>query len=595
MDLSLEKTINSKLVNCFNKLGLDTKFAMIKVSDRPDLSDFQCNGALALAKQERKNPREIASAIAGELEKDADFAKISVDGPGFINMTIKDELIGRVMDNMSQDERLGCDKIKEPKNVVLDFGAPNVAKEMHVGHLRSAVIGEAVQRIERFVGNKVISDTHLGDWGTPMGMIISEIMDMHPEWPYFDDSKKDGFPASLPYSVEELTEIYKKANARCKEDEAARQKARIITAKFQDGHPGYRALWQHLRNISVDAVKKNFDALDVHFDLWLGESDAHDTCYDILKLAKTKGISEVDDGAVIIRLDETNKPKPPVILQKSDGGFTYHTTDIATVKMRVDDLQADEIIYFTDKRQALHFEQVFEAVDKLGIAPNVKLKHIGFGTVNGPDGKPFKTRDGGVMKLEDLISMSKDKVRESMPAPEDAEGFSSSAEAEKYIETLVEEIAVAAMKFQDLKNNIASGYAFEIDDFAKFEGKTGPYIQYAIALINSIMRKAQAAGIEPGKVVITNKEERDLALKLAQLNNIIMRTHEDKEPSIISDYAYTLAQTFSTFYNASSIMNAEHPEVAASRLRLAKLTRDMLTLLLFLLGIKAPEVMLKKA
>lgn len=595
MDLSLEKTINSKLVNCFNKLGLDTKFAMIKVSDRPDLSDFQCNGALALAKQERKNPREIASAIAGELEKDADFAKISVDGPGFINMTIKDELIGRVMDNMSQDERLGCDKIKEPKNVVLDFGAPNVAKEMHVGHLRSAVIGEAVQRIERFVGNKVISDTHLGDWGTPMGMIISEIMDIHPEWPYFDDSKKDGFPPSLPYSVEELTEIYKKANARCKEDEAARQKARIITAKFQDGHPGYRALWQHLRNISVDAVKKNFDALDVHFDLWLGESDAHDTCYDILKLAKVKGISEVDDGAVIIRLDETNKPKPPVILQKSDGGFTYHTTDIATVKMRVDDLQADEIIYFTDKRQALHFEQVFEAVEKLGIAPNIKLKHIGFGTVNGPDGKPFKTRDGGVMKLEDLISMSKDKVRESMPAPEDAEGFSSSDEAEKYIETLVEEIAVAAMKFQDLKNNIASGYAFEIDDFAKFEGKTGPYIQYAIARINSIMRKAQAAGIEPRKVVITNKEERDLALKLAQLNNIIMRTHEDKEPSIISDYAYTLAQTFSTFYNASSIMNAENTEVAASRLRLAKLTRDMLTLLLFLLGIKAPEVMLKKA
>ena len=344
MDLSLEKTINSKLVNCFNKLGLDTKFAMIKVSDRPDLSDFQCNGALALAKQERKNPREIASAIAGELEKDADFAKISVDGPGFINMTIKDELIGRVMDNMSQDERLGCDKIKEPKNVVLDFGAPNVAKEMHVGHLRSAVIGEAVQRIERFVGNKVISDTHLGDWGTPMGMIISEIMDMHPEWPYFDDSKKDGFPATLPYSVEELTEIYKKANARCKEDEAARQNARIITAKFQDGHPGYRALWQHLRNISVDAVKKNFDALDVHFDLWLGESDAHDTCYDILKLAKTKGISEVDDDAVINRLDETNKPKPPVILKKSDGGFTYHTTDIAIVKMRVYDLQADENI-----------------------------------------------------------------------------------------------------------------------------------------------------------------------------------------------------------------------------------------------------------
>lgn len=595
MELSLEKTINAKLSACFEKLGLDVKYAAVKVSDRPDLSDFQCNGALALAKAERKNPREIATAIAAELAQDADFAKISVDGPGFINMTIQNSLIAKVIDNMSQDERLGCEKVKEPKTVVLDFGAPNVAKEMHVGHLRSAVIGESVQRIERFAGNKVISDTHLGDWGTPMGMIISEIMDMHPEWPYFDDAKTGGFPDTLPYSVEELTEIYKKANAHCKEDENARQKARIITAKFQDGHPGYRALWQHLRNISVAAVKKNFDALDVHFDLWLGESDAHETCYKILELAQEKGVSEVDDGAVIIRLDETNKPKPPVILQKSDGGFTYHTTDIATVKMRFDDLKADEIIYFTDKRQALHFEQVFEAVEKLGIAPGIKLKHIGFGTVNGPDGKPFKTRDGGVMKLEDLISLSKDKVRESMPAPEEVDGFSSQEKAAKYIDTLVEEIAIAAMKFQDLKNNIASGYAFETEDFAKFDGKTGPYIQYAVARINSIMRKAQAVGIESGKVVLTNKEERDLALKLAQLNNIIMRTLEDKEPSIISDYAYTLAQTFSSFYNASSIMNAENKELAASRLRLAKLTRDMLTLLLYLLGIKAPEIMLKKA
>ncbi len=595
MNLSLEKIINHKLAACFEKLGLDKKYATVKVSDRPDLSDFQCNGALALAKSEHKNPREIAASVMTELEKDNDFAKISVDGPGFINLTIRNELIARVMDDMSADERLGCEKTDNPHTVVLDFGAPNVAKEMHVGHLRSAVIGESVQRIERFAGNKVISDTHLGDWGTPMGMIISEIMDMHPDWPYFDDNKKDGFPERLPYSVEELTEIYKKANAHCKEDENARQKARVITAKFQDGHPGYRALWKHLRNISVEAVKKNFDALDVHFDLWLGESDAHETCYEILKLAKDKGISEADDGAVIIRLDEVNKPKPPVILQKSDGGFTYHTTDIATVKMRVDDLKADEIIYFTDKRQALHFEQVFEAVEKLGLAPGVKLRHIGFGTVNGPDGKPFKTRDGGVMKLEDLIKLSKDKVRESMPSPEEAEGFSSPAEAEKYIENLVEEIAVAAMKFQDLKNNIASGYAFEIDDFAKFEGKTGPYIQYAVARINSIMRKAAAAGIESGKVTLNNKEERELALKLAQMNNVVMRAHEDKEPSIISDYAYTLAQTFSSFYNASSIMNAETKELASSRLRLAKLTRDALTLLLYLLGIKAPEVMLKKA
>lgn len=594
MDLSLEKTVNAKLFDCFEKLGLDTKFAFVKISDRPDLSDFQCNAALSLAKSAHKNPREIATSIVALLENDDCFEKVSVDGPGFINIRVSDILLNRVMNNIASDKRLGCAEIENPKTVVLDFGAPNVAKEMHVGHLRSAVIGESIQRIERFLGNKVISDTHLGDWGTPMGMIISEIMLKHPEWPYFDDTKKDNFPVSLPYSVQELTEIYKQANTRCKEDENARQKARIITAKFQDGHPGYRALWQHLRNISVEAVKKNFDSLDVHFDLWWGESDAHQSCYQILKIAQEKNISEVDDGATIIRLDESNKPKPPVILQKSDGGFTYHTTDIATVLMRVNQLHADEIIYFTDQRQSLHFEQVFEAVEKLGIAPLVKLKHIGFGTVNGPDGKPFKTRDGGVMKLEDLINLSKDKVRESMPSPDEVDGFSSVQEAHNYIENLVNQIAIAAMKFQDLKNNIASGYSFEINDFAKFEGKTGPYIQYAIARINSIMRKANAAQILEGNVLIHTPEERMLALKLSQLSSVIFRTHEDKEPSIISDYAYTLAQIFSSFYNAASIMNAKSSELASSRLRLARITRDVLTLLLNLLGIQAPDVMLKK-
>ena len=592
--LSLENVINQKLHNCFEKLGLNPKFAVVKVSDRPDLSDFQCNGALALAKEQHKNPREIALSIADMLKDDADFEKISIDGPGFINITVSNNLLAKVIFDMSNDARLGCMQVEKPLNVVLDYGAPNVAKEMHVGHLRSAVIGESVKRIERFVGNNVIADTHLGDWGTPMGMIISEIQLNHPEWPYFDDNKKDGFPDTLPYSVEDLTEIYKRANARCKENEDERQKARIITAKLQDGHAGYRALWQHLRRISVDAVKQNFDKLDVSFDLWLGESDAHDTCYKILDIAAAKNVSEKDDGAIIIRMDEANKPKPPVILQKSDGGFTYHITDLATIKMRVDDLKADEIIYFTDKRQALHFEQVFEAAEKLGIAPNVKLQHIGFGTVNGPDGKPFKTRDGGVMKLEDLILMSENKVRESMPEAKDVEGFANTAEAQKYIDELVSEIAVAAMKFQDLKNNIASGYAFEVDDFAKFDGKTGPYIQYAVARINSIMRKTESAGIQCGEIIISNKEERDLALKIAQLNNIIWRTHLEKEPSIISDYAYSLAQTFSSFYNASSILNAETPQLAASRLRLARLTRDILKLLLYLLGIKAPEVMLKK-
>ena len=579
MNLQPENKLNADLTKIFEKLGLDTRFAAVKISDRADLSDFQCNGALALAKIAHKNPREIAQSIADELKNCPEIAAVSVDGPGFINIKLTDEFIAETMDKMAADERLGCGLTENPHKVVLDFGGPNVAKEMHVGHLRSGVIGESIQRIERFAGNDVVSDVHLGDWGTPMGMILAEII--HQDG---DLSKVNN------YNIEEITVFYKKANIRCKEDETAKETARKITAALQEGNPEYRKAWQHLRSESVNAIKKNYEQLDVHFDLWWGESDAHETCGEIVKLAREKGISEVDNGAEIIRLEEGNKPKPPVILIKSDGGYTYHTTDIATIKMRVDQLQAEEIVYFTDSRQALHFEQVFEGVAKLGIAPNVELEHIVFGTVNGADGKPFKTRDGGVMNLETLIEMSKDKVRQSLPKAGEVEGY---GEAE--IEKLVSQIAVAAIKFQDLKNTIASGYVFELEDFAKFEGKTGPYIQYAIARINSILRKAKTQNLTEGKIILEAAEERTLALKLAQIHNVVMRALKDKEPSIIADYAYTLAQTFSTFYNACPIMTAKTQELAASRLKMAKLVRDVLTLMLYLLGIEEPEVMLKAA
>ncbi len=581
MNLSLENLVNEKMQNVFAKLNLDKKYALVKVSDRPDLSDFQCNGALALAKSERKNPREIASIIADALADDTDLAKVSVDGPGFLNITLSDAFLARNMQDVAKDENLGIAKVTNPHKVVLDFGGPNVAKAMHVGHLRSGVIGEAVQRIERIVGNEVVSDVHLGDWGTPMGMILSEII------------LQDGnLIKATSYNIDEITEFYKKANIRCKEDESAKENARIITAKLQDGEKEYYDAWKYIRNVSVDAVKENYLALDVNFDLWLGESDAHETCKKIVKTAAEKGLSEIDDGATIVRIsNEDDKQKlPPVILEKSDGGFTYHTTDIATIKMRVDDLKAEEICYFVDQRQSLHFEQVFKAVEKMGIAPNVKMAHYGFGTVNGADGKPFKTRDGGVMTLESLIKLSKDKVRESIPAAGEVEGY-----GEKEIEKLVNQVAIGAIKFQDLKNNTASGYVFDLDDFAKFEGKTGPYIQYAVARINSILRKATEKNMKPADIIISNKEERDLVLKVAQLNAVVMRAHNEKEPSIIADYAYTLAQVFSSFYNASPIMTAENKDMAQSRLALAKLVRDILVKLLYLLGIEAPEVMLKKA
>ena len=577
MNLLLENKINEVLADIFKSLELDEKFAVVKVSDRADLSDFQCNGALALAKIAHKNPRDIASAIAAKLA-DCDFCgSVSVDGPGFINIKLKNEFIAQSIDKMAEDERSGCGTVDNPHKVVLDYGGPNVAKEMHVGHLRSGVIGESIRRLELFVGNRVISDVHLGDWGTPMGMILAEII------------KHDGNLEKVEtYNIEQITEFYKAANVRCKEDEAAREDARKITAALQDGNPEYRKAWQHLRAESFKAIKANYKELDVHFDLWLGESDAHETCREIVKIARDKGISEVDEGAEIIRLEESNKPKPPVIMVKSDGGFGYQLTDIATIKMRVDDLKASEIVYFTDSRQMLHFEQVFEAAEKLGIAPQVKMQHIVFGTVNGADGKPFKTRDGGVMDLKTLIEISKDKVRQSLPKAGEVEGY-----GEKEIEKLTWQIAIAAIKFQDLKNTISSGYVFELDDFAKFEGKTGPYIQYAVARINSILRKAKAQGLSEGKVILTAPEERVLALKLLQIHNVVMRTHTEKEPSIIADYAYNLAQIFSSFYNACSIMNAEAAELASSRLKLAKLVRDVLTLMLDLLGIEAPEVMLK--
>ena len=575
MSYVLDEIINQKLKTAFAGLGLDTKYAAAKTSDRPDLSDFQCNGALALAKSEKKNPRQIGEEIAARLREDKDFARVSVDGPGFLNLTLTDEFLAGVLDKMAADERFGCALQENPKTVVMDYGGPNVAKEMHVGHLRSGVIGESMRRIEEFVGNKPIADVHFGDWGTPIGMILAEVIAA--------DGSLDKMET---YDIAEITRFYKQANIRCKEDPAAKETARVITAKFQDGDPVYRKAWQHIRKVSVEAVKENYRELGVHFDLWLGESDAHETCFAIKKIAEEKGLLEYDDGAYIIRLDEENKPKPPVIIEKSDGGFTYQATDIATIKMRVDDLHADEIIYFVDKRQSLHFEQVFEVVEKLGIAPGVKLQHIGFGTVNGADGKPFKTRDGGVMNLADMIKMSKDKVAESMPVPDEAKGITR-----EYIDRLVSQIAVGAIKFQDLKNNIASGYVFELDDFANFDGKTGPYIQYAVARINSIMRKNQ--NLVPGAVVITNPEERALGLKLTQLSSVVFRAEADKEPSVISDYAYTLAQLFSSFYNASPIMGAETSEIAASRLALARLTRDVLVKLLYLLGIEAPEAMLK--
>lgn len=574
---SLEKQLNNKIKTIFENLNFDTNFAFVKPSDRPDLSDFQCNGALALAKSLKQNPRIIGQQIADKLLSDNDIESVSVDGPGFINIKLKNSFIASVMDLMSKDEHLGCSIAENKKNIVMDYGGPNVAKALHVGHLRSAVIGESIRRILTFLGHHVISDVHFGDWGTPMGMILAQII--------YEDGDLSKIQS---YDINTISSIYKRANTRAKEDEKAAETARLITAELQNGNKEYVEAWKHLRAVSVEAVKENYDELDTHFDLWLGESDAHQTCGEIVKIAQEKGLSEIDDGATIIRLPQTNKPMPPVILVKSDGGFGYQVTDIATIKMRADDLKADEIIYVVDKRQSLHFEQVFEAAKMLELAPSARLVHVGFGTVNGADGKPFKTRDGGVMNLKDLILMSKEKVQSSIPKAGEVAGY-----GQKEINALVQEVAMAAIKFQDLKNTASSGYVFDIEDFAKFDGKTGPYIQYAIARINSILRKAEENGIKEQDIIIKENDERTLALKTTAFENAVYRAGAEKEPSIIADYAYTLAQIFSSFYNTCPIMSAENATLAGSRLKLAKLVRDILKQALYLLGIKAPEKMLK--
>lgn len=574
---SLEKQLNNKIKTIFENLNFDTNFAFVKPSDRPDLSDFQCNGALALAKSLKQNPRIIGQQIADKLLSDNDIESVSVDGPGFINIKLKNSFIASVMDLMSKDEHLGCSITENKKNIVMDYGGPNVAKALHVGHLRSAVIGESIRRILTFLGHHVISDVHFGDWGTQMGMILAQII--------YEDGDLSKVQS---YDINTISSIYKRANTRAKEDEKAAETARLMTAELQNGNKEYVEAWKHLRAVSVKAVKENYDELDTHFDLWLSESDAHQTCGEIVKIAQEKGLSEIDDGATIIRLPQTNKPMPPVILVKSDGGFGYQVTDIATIKMRADDLKADEIIYVVDKRQSLHFEQVFEAAKMLELAPSARLVHVGFGTVNGADGKPFKTRDGGVMNLKDLILMSKEKVQSSMPKAGEVAGY-----GQKEINALVQEVAMAAIKFQDLKNTASSGYVFDIEDFAKFDGKTGPYIQYAIARINSILRKAEENGIKEQDIIIKENDERTLALKTAAFENAVYRAGAEKEPSIIADYAYTLAQIFSSFYNTCPIMSAENATLAGSRLKLAKLVRDILKQALYLLGIKAPEKMLK--
>lgn len=586
---SLKTKISSLFVETFESCGFEGKFGNVVDSQRPDLGQFQCNGALAVAKSAKKNPREIAQIIVDSLENNPILKKLSIAGPGFINIALQDSYIANFINDIKNDPRLGCDKIKTVNNIVIDFGSPNVAKPMHVGHLRSTIIGDSLMRLFTFLGHSVIGDNHVGDWGTQMGMLICELEKREPTLPYFDEKFEGDYPKDPPILIADLEQMYPVASKYCKENEDAMAKALIATEDLQKGRKGYIALWKHFVNLSVTTLKHDFDNLGVTFDFWHGESFYANRMQGLVRRLEDEGHAVKSDGALIIPVakDDDKKEIPPVMLVKSGGGFLYGTSDIATIEYRVAEFNVDMILYVVDKRQSLHFEQVFRAVKKTGIVkPEIILEHIGFGTVNGKDGKPFKTREGGVTKLCDLIEQVTDKAEQRMKEAGIAQDFDTVE-----FKNIARMVGVAAMRFADLMNHRTSNYVFDIDKFCRFEGKTGPYLQYTAVRIKSILRKTKEAGLQPGTILEPTDTERSLILAMGQLPDVLKSTAESYTPNYICDYTYTLSQEFNRFYSDCHILREENKDKQSSWLALAKLCLCELELLLSLLGIEIPERM----
>jgi arginyl-tRNA synthetase len=587
--MSLLSDLTAVLSDTFEEAGLDRAYGEVAVSQRPELSQFQCNGALAAAKAAGKPPRDIAAAIVEAVGEREDIDAMSVEGPGFINISVTDDRLAHVVARAATDPRLGVPAVAA-KNVVVDYGGPNVAKELHVGHVRPAVIGESIKRLLRFVGHNVTGDVHLGDWGIPMGQLICELEDRRPELPYFDPLRKGPYPAESPVTVEDLQAMYPEAAARARDDLLFSERSRRAVVELQEGRAGYRALWQHFRDVSVEAIKDVYDDLDVEFDLWHGESTINDRLGPMVRRLTESGVAVESQGALVVDVaDPADKKEiPPFLLVKSDGATLYTTWDLATIEARVETLGAEEMIYVVDVRQSLHFEQVFRAARRAGIAGDgVILEHAGNGTVNGPDGKPFKTRDGGLLRLRDLIAQIVERAGTRLDENDLAAGYTEDERARiKHV------VAMAALKFGDLHNHRTSNYIFDIDRFTAFEGKTGPYLLYGAVRIKSILRNAAERGLEPGVIVAPEKDqERNLMLQLARLPEVIARAAEFRAPNHIAEYAYDVVTAFNRFYEVCHILREDDPAVQSSWLGLVDLTLRQLELLLDLLGIAVPERM----
>ncbi len=585
---SLLNRLSSLVGDAFQAAGLESSFGTVVISARPDLGQFQCNGALPAAKANRRNPREVAEAVLAALGEREIFADLSLAGPGFINITLTDAYLAAWVQAMAGDERLGCPLTERPERVVIDFGGPNVAKAMHVGHLRSSIIGDCLQRVFRFVGDSVVSDVHLGDWGLQMGMLITEMKRRQPELPYFDAAYTGPYPAESPINIDDLEAMYPQASARCKGNEADMEEARIATMELQQNRPGYHALWRHFVNISAAALTRDFGALGITFDLWLGESDAQARIPAMIARLEAAGFVEDSEGARVIQLPaaEGEKELFPLILVKSDGGVMYGTTDLATVEQRVQDLGAQVILYVVDMRQAYHFEQLFRAAQRTGISGGAHLEHVYFGTMNGTDGKPFKTREGGVMKLSDLLSMATEQADMRMREAGIAEGYDD--EERNRIARMV---GIAAVKYADLMNHRTSNYIFDLEKFTRFEGRTGAYLLYAAVRCKSVLRKAAERGFATGAITATGEAERELLVALCGLPDAIEVVHDKRAPNALCEFAYGLAQAFSRFYAECHILTEQNATVRGSWLGLTQLCLNQIELALNLLGIEIPERM----
>lgn len=581
--------ISEEMQAAFEKAGYEPALGRVTVSNRPDLCEYQCNGAMVGAKQYRKAPLAIAAEVAEVLKDSAVFKKAEAVAPGFLNLDIKEAFLTEYLKQEAAAPKFGLEMPEKPRKIVIDYGGPNIAKPLHVGHLRSAVIGESVKRILRYCGHEVLGDVHLGDWGLQMGLVITELKERKPELVYFDESYTGDYPEEAPFTISELEELYPTASKRSKEDAEYKARAMEVTYKMQSGVRGYRAVWKHIVNVSVADLKKNYNMLQVEFDLWKGESDVHELIPDMVSYMKENGYAHESEGALVVDVKEETDTKeiPPCMILKSDGAALYNTTDLATILERMNQLQPDELIYLTDKRQELYFEQVFRCARKTKLVkPETKLVWLGFGTVNGKDGKPFKTRDGGVMRLETLIRETVEemyrKITENREVPE--------AEAEETARI----IGISALKYGDLSNQIAKDYIFDVDRFTSFEGDTGPYILYTIVRIKSILKKYEEQGGRLEGLSLSDAQspsQKELMKQLAGFQSAVSGACEEKAPYKLCAYIYDLANAFNSFYHETRILAEEDIQRRESLIALLVLTRDILETCIDMLGFSAPERM----